>query len=603
MNENNRRIKNSYSLFQKHDCITYASGHLEIDEDKMRFHIMNCLTALLLLQIEKDKAKDAMFRNVNTGELNGRHYRCELVKRKVFAEAISTIINAECNIDLNPILSPFPDDGILIHNRSWLPMHFAMSLSGGNKIIIEEDIHTLHAADPLAMHLFSEIDKNGRLAGCTPIHLLCMQKRPDILLVREFCLKDPKAFVLCNDSGKSAIHLVAQYSESLEVLQNVLQIDHTLTRKMVDSPFGGTKTSPLGLLCGRYEFPSFHEMFTCLIEVDRTVSVVLDGVFQSLLQWKDSSNQNILPGSRGERTVILLGKLLDANVDVINHIDSFIFHMACTCLRGELGIAVISLFLSKNSGGLKSTFMDGYLPIHRAVVHSSADVFKFLVKVYPESVSMVIAPHGDQGEGTSLLHFIQDSESSIADIKAIVEFLCALCPTLIHMKCEKGQTPLHRALLVEGKLKMDSVKLLCNIDNTVLRDTWTHSDRDGSLSLMLPLHILIFDYPPRSEISDEGDCFRLFLRLYPAAAGIRDGDSRTPYDYAVLESLSAYFLRLLLSADPTIDPVERHNLNFAARREGMFLAFRALSTNKKPTIWAKIRHEDRNLLAYVISYL
>jgi hypothetical protein len=59
----------------------------------------------------------------------------------------------------------------------------------------------------------------------------------------------------------------------------------------------------------------------------------------------------------------------------------------------------------------------------------------------------------------------------------------------------------------------------------------------------------------------------------------------------------------LLSADPTIDPVERHNLNFAARRDGMFLAFRALSTNVNPTIWAKIRYEDKDLLAHVISYL
>jgi hypothetical protein len=105
------------------------------------------------------------------------------------------------------------------------------------------------------------------------------------------------------------------------------------------------------------------------------------------------------------------------------------------------------------------------------------------------------------------------------------------------------------------------------------------------------------------EVSIEGDCFRLFLRLYPASAGIKDGRLKTPYDWAVDDGLSVYFLRLLLNADPSIDPVQRHNLNYAARREGMFLAFRALFNTVEPTIWAKLRHEDRDLLRRVIIYL
>jgi hypothetical protein len=68
-------------------------------------------------------------------------------------------------------------------------------------------------------------------------------------------------------------------------------------------------------------------------------------------------------------------------------------------------------------------------------------------------------------------------------------------------------------------------------------------------------------------------------------------------------SLSVYFLHLLLIADPTVDPVQRHNLNYAARREGMFLTFRALSPTVEPTIWAKLCFEDRDLLRRVITYL
>jgi hypothetical protein len=72
---------------------------------------------------------------------------------------------------------------------------------------------------------------------------------------------------------------------------------------------------------------------------------------------------------------------------------------------------------------------------------------------------------------------------------------------------------------------------------------------------------------------------------------------------AVSKNLSAYFLRLLLAADPTINAVRRHDLHFAARRQGMFLAYRALSSNTEPIIWTKLRLKGRDLLQEVISYL
>jgi hypothetical protein len=144
---------------------------------------------------------------------------------------------------------------------------------------------------------------------------------------------------------------------------------------------------------------------------------------------------------------------------------------------------------------------------------------------------------------------------------------------------------------------------LCNADETVVRDKLALSDINDPRFQQLPLHLLITYKPLRSEISEEADCFRLFLRLYPASAGIKDGHLRSPYDLAVSRSLSVYFIRLLLNSDLTIDPVRRQNLNFDARRDGMFLAFRALTGNFEPTIWAKIRYEGRDLLSRVISYL
>jgi hypothetical protein len=592
-----QRIKSAYQLFSKVKiCPNILSRDFDVDtalalmdEDKMICHILNCLAALRIVQIRKSKE----ICKVN------KH---ELAKRKVFIGAVSMMLNAECNSDKDTILSAFPDDDMMSDGRSWLPLHWAVTLTIGNEIS-EEDVFTLHAANPLAMRLLSS---KINLEGYTPIHLLCMQKKPSLSLVKDFSLRDPKAFVLCDRLGKSALHMIAQYSESLEVLQSVLQIDHTLTTKLVIGPYQGDSTTALGLLCGRHDFPSFHDMFLCLIEVDSTVEVIYYGMTACMRKFELSPYQDVSPGSRGYRTLIVLEKLLDANADAINVLNSFIYHVACFSLMGKLCIAVLSLFIGRNSNGIKCISSLGCLPIHHAAVYSSLDVVMFLVNAYPESISMEIE-HGigrnrDQ-EGCNLLHLAQVSLPHVDNSEAIVEYLCNLRPALVHMKCAQGLTPLHHALMFSKKLKIESIEVLCNADESVLKDFCAPSDITSLRSYQLPLHLLIEHKTPSLEVSDEGDCFRLFLRMYPASAGIIDSHFNTPYDLAVSKNLSVYFVRLLLNADPTINPVVKRNLNYAARREGMFLAFMALSTNRHPIIWSKIRHEDRNLLIRVILYL
>jgi hypothetical protein len=205
----------------------------------------------------------------------------------------------------------------------------------------------------------------------------------------------------------------------------------------------------------------------------------------------------------------------------------------------------------------------------------------------------------------SLLHLAADNYTSyIAEEIAKVQYLYDQCPALIHLKDIGGDTALHKILESRvARFKFKCVKVLCDMDWTVVRDKCTPLKISSLCFGMLSLHYLIHYRSSISEISDEGDCFRLLLRLYPASAGIKDDHSRSPYDIAVAKRMSTYFLRLLLAADPTIDPVRRHDLNFAARRQGIFLAFRALSSYAKPIIWAKLRLKGRDLLQHVISYL
>jgi ankyrin repeat protein len=592
-------------LFHKLECckgempINYVySVLLSFDEDKMRCHIFNCLTALRLIQIQKMKLVPFE---------GNRKY--ELVKRKVFVKAISMIIDDESNSDheiVDTILSAFPDESKMNDERSWLPMHFAIALIGENKIS-EDDVYTLLSADPLSMHrlsnkvVYEEEEDNDQdeeeyrvLAGCTPAHILCSQKQPKISLLMDICLRDPEAFVLCDQSGRCTLHLAAQYSESLELLQFILQIDRNMTkaRDTID------EVTPLGLLCRRSQFPTFHKMVACLIAIDGSVEVISNGIIECFRSYSECVQQDITICSEGENSLFLLENLLKANPAVTNYNNSDILHEACWNLRGELGVSVLTLLLAKDSAAVK-TVRNGCLPVHQAANHSGLDVLKYLIKAYPESISML------KGDGENLLHaVVNDRFSDVPDVKAKIQYLCEQCPALMHMKDNNGRTPLHD-LLADERYNYECAKILCDIDETVVKEKCTPSDTTLDYSGQLPLQSFLSCFDPQiSDVSDDAECVRLLLRLYLEGAGIKDDHSVSAYDMAVSNDVCSIQLqRWMLSADPTIDPVRRRNLNFEARRDGMFLAFRALSSHVEPTIWAKIRFRDKDLLKRVITYL
>jgi ankyrin repeat protein len=540
----------------------------------------------------------------------------EIIKTKVFAETCSMMIDHteyESNqVVVNKILYAFPDNIRISDGRIWLPMACAIALFLTDKIS-GKDVRILYTADPLAMHQFSE-DKQANYqedfqpAGFTPIHLLCMQKVPKLSLVRYFSLRDPKAFQLCDKSGRCVLHLVARYSESLELLQEILQIDPAMTNsdsEEIEYGYEDGRYKPLGLLCARLEF---HSMVSCLLEVDSFVEVVYDGIYRCIESHHGSVDNGISPGSRGETTLILFERLLKANPDVIKYKESSIFHLASINMKGKIGAAVLSLFHSKDNTGIKSVKIeDGCLPIHEAAGNSSVEVLRFLHQAYPESITMLT---GDQN---GLLHevLMYNCDHSSAYVTDKVQYLLEQHPAMVHMVNNSGHTPLHcalRYLYSNGSSYIPSIKSLLNTDPTVARDKCSISNLS---SLNLPLHILIqysgfSSYFPMSvnpEVSGLGDCFRLVLLCYPSSANVKDTFSQSPYDFAVELNLNVYFIRLLLNDDPSIDPIKRRNLNYAARKEGMFLAFRALSTNLEPIIWSKIRYEDKNLLARIMSYL
>jgi hypothetical protein len=231
MDKDNSRIKASFQLFDRLNCCS-ATLKLDfndieaalalIDEDKMRCLIISCLTALHLVQIQKrEEAKD----------LDDENY--ELVKSKVFNTAISMITGDGFDRDeavIDTILSCFTDERKMSDERSWQPVHFAIALRVRNKIS-DNDIRIMLSKDPLGVHRCHQVEAEeeeeeeekskdfearGALTGCTPNTSSDKYSR----------VRDPKAPVLRDQSGRCALHLVAQFSESLELLKDILRIDH-----------------------------------------------------------------------------------------------------------------------------------------------------------------------------------------------------------------------------------------------------------------------------------------------------------------------------------------------------------------------------------------
>ena len=152
---NKNRIKASFKLFDMLKCCSSSLSEdigdndaalALVDEDKMRCHILDCLTALHLVQLQRENKIGA-----------ASNENLELVKRKVFNEAISIVVDDEFDNDaiFNAILSAFPDVKKMSDERSWLPMHFAIALTAKN-IITEDDVRILLSADPMVMYRLSK---------------------------------------------------------------------------------------------------------------------------------------------------------------------------------------------------------------------------------------------------------------------------------------------------------------------------------------------------------------------------------------------------------------------------------------------------------------
>jgi acetolactate synthase regulatory subunit len=255
------------------------------------------------------------------------------------------------------LLQPFPGEAKNTDGRSWLPMHFATAL--GNKIT-EDDIHEVHSADPLSIQRYNLLKPKAvrqlyrfgtstlnhvYITRYTPCHFLCMQRHPNMSLVKYLSMRDLRAFSICaiDESSysdvsmnvRNAIQLAAASSESIELLRILLQIDQSMMKKP-ESLISSKSKSALGYLCERSasQFSTFNGMLECLMTADSSSEVLNEGILSSFESNRESDSTDI------KALLALIESLLEADNDTGNR--STIFRSACSLLDGELCIAVLS---------------------------------------------------------------------------------------------------------------------------------------------------------------------------------------------------------------------------------------------------------------------
>ena len=607
--EKGRRRKRCLEQFIKQKCVKDPTKKLnanandfdltQLDVDKMKDHILDCLVALGKIQQELFVDQDD---------------ETHAASNKVFKESLSITATAmlhdgtpkpEQSIAVDALLEAFPDESKRTDGRGWLPLHWGVIAAEG-KSVTEEVVKVVYASDPLALKRHHRKGTKTFDRGYTPVHLLCMQgvTQRNMSLIQYFSVCNEQAFstsanypVAVGDPSLysySALHAACRDGKPTEqLLKHLLQLDSSqMKKKYCEESSNGT---PLGLLCENSSCST--RLITCLLEVDSSTEVVGSGLAGCL---ENTDFPHML-----ERVEMLL-KVNPEAAKYRHSTGANLLSLAvCTDdISFRLCIDFIKRIVAIHKDAAREVDSVGDLPVYNASRNCSVEVMEFLLSLYPESASTV------DSEGSNLLHLAAaDDDNTTSVMEAKVRFLCSRCPALMLQSDSFGYTPLLHVSILKN---IPAVQMLCEAGGTQqVRLPIAHpTNANYSWNGWLPLHIFIKN--PTVSLRDslcskEADCYRMLLRLYPEAAGIEGGVGvvckKTPYQLAVDKKLPSYYLRLLLRAAPDLNPAELHRLNYEERRMAMFLAFKAVTKNVRPLLLARLRSENKDLVKHVVSFL
>ena len=618
------RIKSCYREFIGQKCVKNGNEELnadaenfdesQLDEEKMQSRILDLIAALGVVRRRRRQAK----RSLLTRNGQPMSPEMETVWNKVFKTMVISFLDKDIVNDgtkmperielVDRVMRAFPDSSKLTDGRGWLPLHWtAASVASEEKEQInkETNMKVLYAIDPMALQRYHLEGTAMNNMGLTPAHLLCMHQmtnRRSMSLIRHFSICNQQAFIMSTSYpnrgdpslyGCSALHAACGPGQPTEeLLKHLLQLDSSQTKRKCSK----NGLTPLGYL--HTNRACSDQLVTCLLDVDSSTEVVWNGI-AGCLQCTDCSR--------------MLGRvemLLKANPEAAKYrtspFRSNILHAATR--SGKVSPQICIGFMKQvhdiHKDAVREVTLHGSLPVHTAARSSTVEVMEFLLGLYSESASVVTTDGSD-----NLLHLaVFDTENTTSVMEAKVRFLCSRYPAMMLQRDKSGSASLHFLSFFKN---IPVMQILCEIGGQEqMRLPIAHPTKANySYNGWLPLHLLIGKNAEAlrdSLPSKAADCFRLFLRMYPEAAGIEGGTgarNKTPYQLAVDENLPPYYLRLLLRAAPNLNPAELHRLNYAERRMAMFLAFGARTSAIDPPFLARLRFEKMDLVKHVMSFL
>ena len=564
MSQPMEKISTSENLFRRLDLVSDSNV---MNYPGMMEHILQCVIALNCMLPKSQytalqESTNLVFKEALLFVSNG------LLDDETYSNRVSDIFK------LNSAHSV-----VKSKNAVWYPLYWAVLLS--EKLGINA-VKTIYQADPLAL---TTSYYYWGIYFPSPVNLLCTSESLTAQHDEIF------PFFVC-------------YGNDMALLRTITQLAPT---KVLKSKYNNK--SPLELMMrDRFlESDIWLEMVEYLLLLDNSPKVVYNAVVASFGNIAEKhnifNNDNEEGQLKRNKAIAFISKILNncpASVTLQDELGDNplvqLFNLTSVGkVESSLLFMLTRVIISIDSDVLRqrSTINGlGYLPIHFAASNCGVDVISLLIDEYPESATAITS----DGDSILTCSFRNSSEKTTA-------YILQRYPELNRqLNGSNGYLPLHEYLHTYAEPSLYLVTLMCSSYPEVVK---TSTKRIKNI----PFYLL-FRRPDISEpVSQRANIFRLLLKLYPAAANIKNEYGNTPYTLAVDRHLDTYFIRLLLRADPLINPQELHRLNYQERRMALFISSgtaiygpnEVKATNAK--IWKTLWTENRDMLKEVISFL
>eukprot|EP01035_Chromulina_nebulosa_P008256 gene8256-11189_t len=203
------------------DSFAFDSFYADESDDLMYLHILDCIGALFCNHKRREKI---YFKTEN----RNKNDQVADSNRRIFWQAVRELADQELtlgdrkvadsskiNSAQSKVLNVFPDEAKRLDGRSWLPLHWAVSLPNTDI----QDIENLIIAQPDRLNILtSEF-------GFNPIHLACLNARVDVVHLLMDHLPLDERYVTSRYDGSTPLHMaVRSPSNSLALVRELIRL-------------------------------------------------------------------------------------------------------------------------------------------------------------------------------------------------------------------------------------------------------------------------------------------------------------------------------------------------------------------------------------------